>query len=634
MEDNNIENVGQFQNNNEKNNLDEKKQNKKKNNKLIIIILIILIIIIFSLVILVYEKNKDTLNSELFSGKIKREEELLSNAEESILNEYGLSLEKANLENYIKTNTYLSIVDLQNKVKPKQSIFCEEKEAYTDGTVYLNKCKINNISLKNSYGTKKEETITESKAEIIDGTIIVYESHIKGSPKYSLNKPLSDNIIVHNVKVDAKNPNFVSLYKDTYISYMDDHNIMQLVDISTGNKIDLQEEYDGIYLYKSDSNYIDKYISIYKNKKYYLYNLENKEYISETGYDLLSPYINGCGTSGPLDSIKTLKGYNVAVWIDKKYGVIDYTNGKEIIPIKYNSLLLQGDLLVAKDNNKGHLFGLDGKEFLTNNNIENVYAVINNSYVIGKENNHIKLMLINGDEIYDFGEYKVDHLHMLRSSFDKINVEVAEESSSTNCIKFEYDLINKKGTSEKQTCAGISKPILYFYPTKEENIKVTFDDPTVLETTYPKYNNGWEVNAKTDGSLYDKNGKYYYALYWDEKKIHTVDFKEGFYVTKNNAIDFLEEKLELIGLNDKEKNEFIMYWLPILEKNKKSLVYFELTDERNTYSKINITPKPDSMLRLVIHIKKVNKKVNIKEQKLTHFDRKGFSAVEWGGTTY
>ena len=32
-----------------------------------------------------------------------------------------------------------------------------------------------------------------------------------------------------------------------------------------------------------------------------------------------------------------------------------------------------------------------------------------------------------------------------------------------------------------------------------------------------------------------------------------------------------------------------MYWLPILEKNKKSLVYFELTEERNSYSKINIT---------------------------------------------
>ena len=38
------------------------------------------------------------------------------------------------------------------------------------------------------------------------------------------------------------------------------------------------------------------------------------------------------------------------------------------------------------------------------------------------------------------------------------------------------------------------------------------------------------------------------------------------------------------------------------------------------------------MLRLGIVIKKVDKKVKIKEQKLEHFDRVGFSVVEWGGT--
>ena len=77
-----------------------------------------------------------------------------------------------------------------------------------------------------------------------------------------------------------------------------------------------------------------------------------------------------------------------------------------------------------------------------------------------------------------------------------------------------------------------------------------------------------------------------------------------------------------------------MYWLPILEKNEKSLVYFELTKERESYNKLNISPKPDSMLRLVIHIKKVDKKISIPKQNLTKFQRKGFVAGEWGGTVY
>ena len=101
-----------------------------------------------------------------------------------------------------------------------------------------------------------------------------------------------------------------------------------------------------------------------------------------------------------------------------------------------------------------------------------------------------------------------------------------------------------------------------------------------------------------------------------------------------NAINFLEEKLSILGLNNKERNEFIMYWLPILESNGKSLVYFEQTKERELGNKLNITPKPDSMLRISIHIKKVKDKINIKEQKLEEFKRNGFTVVEWGGMTY
>ena len=74
-----------------------------------------------------------------------------------------------------------------------------------------------------------------------------------------------------------------------------------------------------------------------------------------------------------------------------------------------------------------------------------------------------------------------------------------------------------------------------------------------------------------------------------------------------------------------------MYWLPILEKNKKSLVYFETTEEREEFNKLNISPKPDSLLRIAIHVKKVDKKTSIKEQKLKTFKRTGFTAIEWGG---
>ena len=179
-----------------------------------------------------------------------------------------------------------------------------------------------------------------------------------------------------------------------------------------------------------------------------------------------------------------------------------------------------------------------------------------------------------------------------------------------------------------------AKPVIYLYPENETEINVMFAKPELLTTTYPKFNSSWKVNVKPNGDMYDENGRYYYALYYEAKGSKLNHFEEGFYVEKDDAIDFLEEKLIILGLNERESNEFIMYWLPVLEQNEKSLVYFETTESLQKKNKLIINPKPDSLLRINIHIKKVNKKVSIKEQELPRFERKGFVAVEWGGTRY
>ena len=188
--------------------------------------------------------------------------------------------------------------------------------------------------------------------------------------------------------------------------------------------------------------------------------------------------------------------------------------------------------------------------------------------------------------------------------------------------------------SNKQNGIHLDKPVLYLYPEQQENVTIRFEHPENLLTTYPEYKTEWRVTANSDGSLYDKDNKYYYALYWDEKNTSEVNFDEGFYVTKENAIEFLETTLTKIGLTRREQNEFIMYWLPILEKNEKSLVNYTLTEKRQEENELIITPKPDSLLRVAINIKKEDKKVKIKKQTLPTFTRKGFTAIEWGGCIY
>lgn len=203
-----------------------------------------------------------------------------------------------------------------------------------------------------------------------------------------------------------------------------------------------------------------------------------------------------------------------------------------------------------------------------------------------------------------------------------------------NRHSYTFTSIVKYTAHDNQTWTG-AKPIVYFYPEEEMDLNVRYVNEENLITTYPKYNNGWDIHLNKDGT-FTTNGsdREYYALYFDEHSNYITSFDEGFYVTKENAISFLEEKMDYIGYTNREVNEFIMYWLPILEKNGQSLVYFEQIEQRNEECPLEFSTAPDTLIRTMIHIKKVDEKINIPEQQLKHYDRSGFVVTEWGGVEY
>ncbi|MFU7515470.1 hypothetical protein [Clostridium sp. HCS.1] len=175
------------------------------------------------------------------------------------------------------------------------------------------------------------------------------------------------------------------------------------------------------------------------------------------------------------------------------------------------------------------------------------------------------------------------------------------------------------------------KPVIYLYPTKEEVIDVNLEYKGELTVTYPEYKDGWKVKANPDGTLINlEDNKEYSYLFWEGISDLSYDVSEGFVIKKEDTADFLQEKLEYMGLTPKEYNEFIVYWLPILQENKYNLISFA-GEEYNEYAKLNITPKPDSILRVMMVYKPLDKPIEIKEQKLEQFNREGFTVVEWGG---
>ena len=174
------------------------------------------------------------------------------------------------------------------------------------------------------------------------------------------------------------------------------------------------------------------------------------------------------------------------------------------------------------------------------------------------------------------------------------------------------------------------KPVIYLYPEQETEVEVQLDYDGTLVCTYPDYNNGWKVVALPAGTLCDESGKTFSYLFWEGDADATYDFTKGFVVKGSETAEFLEGKLEQIGLNAKEANEFIVYWLPRMQENKYNLITFQ-TEAYTDVAKLHITPEPDSVLRVFMAYKELEKPIEIEEPVIAPFERKGFTVVEWGG---
>lgn len=203
-------------------------------------------------------------------------------------------------------------------------------------------------------------------------------------------------------------------------------------------------------------------------------------------------------------------------------------------------------------------------------------------------------------------------------------------SKNIKSAKIEYEY--RKANNSFMT--SVDKPIIYLYPTDETEVSVKLLKDKNLTCSYPKYQDRWSVLAKTNGDLIDlTTNRQLYALYYESKS--EIEFKvkhDGFIVKGEEVAEFLEEKLSVLGLTEREAEEFIVYWLPKLEANKYNYIRFATLDEINENMPLEINPNPDTILRVLMTFKGLDNPIDVEEQQLTTQERTGFVAVEWGGT--
>ena len=178
-----------------------------------------------------------------------------------------------------------------------------------------------------------------------------------------------------------------------------------------------------------------------------------------------------------------------------------------------------------------------------------------------------------------------------------------------------------------------AKPIIYLYPQTPTQCSVKLTLKGELTCTYPNHGEtGWNnFTAYPDGTLIFPDGKEYYALYWEGIQDAQWDFSYGFCVPGEDTAEFLEWALAEQGLTRREANEFIVYWLPLMQDNPYNVISFQTTAYTDG-AVLDINPAPDSLLRVFMAYYPTDSEVEIEPQSFDAFVREGFTVVEWGGS--
>ena len=179
------------------------------------------------------------------------------------------------------------------------------------------------------------------------------------------------------------------------------------------------------------------------------------------------------------------------------------------------------------------------------------------------------------------------------------------------------------------TCVVAYKPNIYLYPIEKVELTVNLKFPKggKVIKSIPEYGKSWNVSVASNGLI---NDSFTYLFY--ESSQPDIWQREYGWTIKVDKLDlFFRKNLSSYGFKSHEIEDFIDYWIPRLKENDYYSIYPQTNSIINKVIELNISKKPDNLLRLFYFIEgQKNSEIKLKKPIINHFERKDFFVTEWG----
>jgi phosphopantetheinyl transferase (holo-ACP synthase) len=196
--------------------------------------------------------------------------------------------------------------------------------------------------------------------------------------------------------------------------------------------------------------------------------------------------------------------------------------------------------------------------------------------------------------------------------------------------------MNFEGSASSGRQIMVEKPVIYLYSEADQPFSLKIKTAADLQFTYPNYESEWKGIVSKNGTI-QMNGSNYPYLFWDASlsvERLKLNWSNADQIQGVQVIDYLINQLNYLGMNEKEKTDFITYWGPRMQQMKYIQVLWIQNDALNPIATLDISPSfNQNRIYLVFQetSQPVEHTLELRLNPLKPMNRSGNYLIEWGG---